>query len=71
MGGHVFGECPEKELEELERVTRPGGSVILCPGNNDRDNVIHRLLVERGYSWGRFEEPRDGMKRKYWKELQK
>ncbi|HPH95334.1 MAG TPA: class I SAM-dependent methyltransferase [Anaerolineaceae bacterium] len=67
MGGHVFGEYLEAELTELQRVTRPGGMIILCPGNNDQDNDVHRFLVERGFSWGRFEEPVDGVKRKYWR----
>jgi SAM-dependent methyltransferase len=67
MGGHVFGDQPEAELAELERVTRSGGMVILCPGNNDQDNDVHAFLVGRGYAWGRFEEPGDGVKRKYWR----
>lgn len=67
MGGHVFGDEPEAEITEMERITCVGGSVILCPGNNDVDDERHTFLVHRGYSWGRFEEPRDGIKRKYWK----
>jgi SAM-dependent methyltransferase len=70
MGGHVFGDAPEAECDELERVTRKGGMVILCPGNNDVDNPAHRLLLERGYRWSRFEEPGDGWKRKYWKTIE-
>jgi len=66
MGGHVFGDEPEKEWAELCRVTKPGGMVILCPGNNDLDNDIHRFLIIQGCEWSRFEEPRDGWKRKYW-----
>jgi SAM-dependent methyltransferase len=69
MGGHVFGDEPEREAAELERVTRPGGMVILCPANNDQDNEIHAFLTRRGYQWGRYEEPRDGMKRKYWRQI--
>ena len=69
LTGHVYGDQPEAECQELERVTRPGGMVILCPGNSDRDNHEHQVLVERGYAWARFEEPRDGWKRKYWKRL--
>ena len=69
MSGHVFGDEPEAELAELERVTCPGGTVILCPANNDRDNEIHAFLISRGCVWGRFEEPRDGWKRKYWKQV--
>lgn len=66
MGGHVFGDAPEDELREMLRVTRAGGLVILCPGNNDVDDAVHTYLVDQGAHWGRFEEPRDGIKRKYW-----
>ena len=66
MGGHVFGDQPEEEYRELVRVTKPGGMIILCPGNNDEDNRVHELLVSRGFDWSRFEEPEDGPKRKYW-----
>jgi SAM-dependent methyltransferase len=69
MGGHVFGENPQHELLELERVTKSGGVVILCPGNNDVDNQAHHLLIVHGYSWSCFEEPQDGWKRKYWKTI--
>lgn len=67
MGGHVFGDELEREHDELSRVTKRGGVVILCPGNNDRDNEVHAFLVGKGFEWARFEEPGDGMKRKYWK----
>lgn len=66
MGGHVFGEFLEDEYRELSRVTKPGGWVILCPGNNDQDNAVHQFLVAHGFAWSRFEEPGDGPKRKYW-----
>ncbi len=66
MGGHVFGDDPPAEHAELCRVTRPGGLVILCPGNNDVDDEVHRFLVGQGYAWARFVEPEDGGKRKYW-----
>jgi SAM-dependent methyltransferase len=69
LGGHVFGDNPEEERRELERVTKPGGMVILCPGNNDKDNLAHKVLTTNGYSWSRFEEPEDGWKRKYWKTI--
>jgi SAM-dependent methyltransferase len=67
MGGHVFGDDPEAEYAELLRVTKKGGLIILCPGNNDVDNETHALLVSRGFAWSRFEEPGDGWKRKYWR----
>lgn len=69
MGGHVFGDHPEAEYAEMARVAKPGGMVILCPGNNDRDEGWHPFLVEQGFEWSRFEEPGDGVKRKYWKTI--
>jgi SAM-dependent methyltransferase len=67
MGGHVFGEDLDAEYQELMRVTKAGGMIILCPGNDDKDNEPHDFLVARGFEWSRFEEPRDGWKRKYWR----
>lgn len=67
MSGHVFGDSPEPEYKELWRVTKSDGMIILCPGNNDKDNGIHEFLAAQGFTWSRFEEPQDGWKRKYWK----
>jgi SAM-dependent methyltransferase len=67
MGGHVFGDDRDAEYRELLRVTKAGGMIILCPGGNDRDDETHGFLVARGFEWSRFEEPRDGWKRKYWR----
>ena len=67
LAGHVYGDSPADELDEMERVTRPGGMVILCPGNSDVDSDAHRTLVSRGYEWSVFHEPVDGAKRKYWR----
>ena len=67
MAGHVFGDFPEMEYAELLRVTKPEGMIILCPGNSDTDNDIHNFLTAKGFNWSRFEEPRDGWKRKYWR----
>ena len=64
--GHVFGDSPDAELAEMLRVTKPGGMVILIPGNNDCDNAVHHFLTDTGFAFGRFEEPGDGWKRKYW-----
>ena len=70
MSGHVFGDAPENEYNEMVRITRPGGMILLCPGNNDMDTPVHAFLLSRGFAWSRFEEPRDGWKRKYWKKVE-
>jgi SAM-dependent methyltransferase len=67
VAGHVYGDEPEREIAELERVTRPGGTVVFCPACNDVDDDGHRTLVEAGYAWSAFEEPGEGLKRKYWR----
>jgi SAM-dependent methyltransferase len=67
MTGHTFGDDPEEEYLELVRVTRPDGMIVLCPGNKDLDDERHGFLVSKGFCWSCFEEPRDGMMRKYWK----
>lgn len=70
MLGHVFGDQPETEYEELKRVTKPGGMILLCPGSNDSDeNQSHQFLTAHGFEWARFEEPQEGLKRKYWKRI--
>lgn len=69
MGGHVFGDHPENEYTEMARVAKPGGMVILCPGNDDTDGRWHPFLVEQGFQWSTFDEPQDGPKRKYWKTM--
>jgi len=70
MGGHVFGGNPPQELAEMKRVTRPGGMIILCPGTSLNETDTHDFLVLQGFHWSEFEEPNDGMKRKYWKQVE-
>lgn len=69
--GHVFGDMPKEQISELERIVKPAGTVILCPGNIDSDNKMHTFLLNRGYSFSSFLEPGEGTgsgwKRKYWK----
>jgi SAM-dependent methyltransferase len=67
IAGHVFGDDLPGEHAEMLRVTRPGGMIILCPGNNDCDDEAHAFLAGRGYQWSVFIEPQEGKKRKYWK----
>jgi len=68
---HALGWQLERELAEFERVVKPGGWVIHCPGTADStEEDIHQTLVSPpwGYAWAHYEEA-DGLKRKYWKRL--
>jgi SAM-dependent methyltransferase len=69
MGGHVFGDDPAAEYAEMQRVTKQGGMIILCPGTGISEEKAHNFLVAQGFEWSVFEEPEDGAKRKYWKTL--
>ena len=65
--GHVYGDHPAEEVAEMLRVVKPGGMVILIPGNNDVDCPSHQFLVDSGFNWARMHFPTEGFKRKYWK----
>ena len=73
---HALGWRLEDELREFERVVKPGGYVIHCPGTaespHDKGEVEqHERLIspEWGYEFARY-RPSDGWKRKYWKRVQ-
>ena len=66
---YVFGDDPNEELQEMLRITKPGGMLILCPGNDDQDNDRHGFLVKNGFKWSRFEEPGVRFVRKYWRKV--
>ncbi len=66
MGGHVFGDEMEREYAEMNRVTKEGGMIVFCPGSNSQEGSIHDFLENAGFDWDEFEEPGEGMKRKYW-----
>jgi SAM-dependent methyltransferase len=69
---HALGWHLESELREFERVVRPGGTIIHCPGTAEDagEDETHRVLLspEWRYQWRHYEEA-DGTKRKYWKQL--
>ena len=72
MAGHVFGELFDEEYAEMRRVVQDGGMILLHPGTNaiDDDNA-HQFLIKNGFNFDTFKEPGDGMKRKYWKTINK
>lgn len=72
VAGHVFGEHPEAEFTEMQRVVRPGGMILLHPGTNaESEDKAHHFLINQGFHFDTFEEPREGIKRKYWLTIEK
>ena len=72
MAGHVFGEFIDKEYQEMRRVVKPGGMLILHPGTNANDeDKAHHFLINNGFACDTFIEPGEGLKRKYWKTIKK
>ena len=69
---HALGWRLEAELREFERVVRPGGSIVHCPGTSEAspEEATHATLVSPrwGYACARYREA-DGWKRKYWKQV--
>jgi ubiquinone/menaquinone biosynthesis C-methylase UbiE len=70
---HALGWHLEDELLEFERVVRPGGYIIHCPGtalSSGEDDPTHQALVSPkwAYAVAEYLEP-DGPKRKYWKQV--
>jgi len=69
---HALGWHLNEELIEFERVVKPGGMILHCPGtalSSGDENEIHTTLIspEWGYELAKYQEP-DGWKRKYWKQ---
>ena len=67
---HALGWHPDEELAEFERLVRPGGMIMHCPGTVvDGNPSLHERLVSPpwGYDWATYKAP-DAKKRKYWKQ---
>ena len=72
MSGHVFGDNFDAEYFEMYRVVQDGGLILLHPGTNaNSENAAHEYLAGKGFEFDTFEEPGDGLKRKYWKTIHK
>jgi SAM-dependent methyltransferase len=65
-----FGWSPKDELAELERVTRPGGAILmLAPTNYGNEEILSPIRDAGGYEEFEFEVPGDGKKPAFLKRL--
>lgn len=49
MSGHVIGDDYDKELSEIERVAKPGGWLLSCPGEDGWKRTVDTQLTSRGW----------------------
>ncbi|NSW50995.1 MAG: methyltransferase domain-containing protein [Anaerolineae bacterium] len=69
LGGHVFGDEMDAELAECQRVVKPGGQIIFCPGSARAEGKQHEYLLGHGFQYADFIEPPADHVRKYWKTI--
>lgn len=72
MAGHVVGDDFDRELGEMIRVTKPGGWLVCCNGDDEfKREEPNRELVERGFAFVRYESSEGGIIYNYRKQVVK
>jgi SAM-dependent methyltransferase len=69
VSGHVFGDDYPQELRHMSRVTRVGGCIIDCPGEDTtkRPNGPKREMIELGFECSHYVSELGGDVYRYWK----
>ncbi|UCH42328.1 MAG: class I SAM-dependent methyltransferase [Dehalococcoidales bacterium] len=70
MSGHTFGDDYEVELREMMRVTKPGGYIIDCPGEDDRKRPEgpDKEPLKLGFQYLYYTSKLGGDVYRYWKQ---
>ena len=68
MSGHAVGEDHESEFREMMRVTRPGGFLIDCPGEDDRKQPDgpRKEMLALGFGYSHYLSKTGGDVYRYW-----
>ena len=69
VSGHVIGDDYDRECREMERVARPGGHIIACPGEDERKQPDgpDQEMVARGFEFAHYVSELGGDVYRYWK----
>lgn len=72
MCGYVLGLDIKQEIANLERVTRDGGYIINCMGDDDRKNdKPNEQLLKEGFEYSHYVSKTGGDVYRYWKKVVK
>lgn len=71
MSGHVFGDDYDKEYLEVECVTKTGGYIIDCPGEDDRKQPYGAKpeMIRLGFDYSHYASKTGGEVYRYWKKI--
>lgn len=69
VSGHIFGDNHKEELRQMSRVTRVGGCIIDCPGEDTEKhpNGPKREMIELGFEYAYYISKLGGDIYTYWK----
>lgn len=72
MSGHVVGDFYDEEIAEMTRVTKNGGFIVCCNGDDElKRKAPDNELVSRGFTFFRHESCEGGIIYNYKKMVQK
>ena len=72
LSGHVVGDHYDAEIAEMTRVTKDGGWLVMCNGDDEfRREAPDEELTSRGFEWFRHESTAGGIIYNYRKQVRK
>ena len=72
LSGHVVGDFYDEEIAEMFRITKNGGWIIVCNGDDEfKRNAPNGEMVIRGFEWFCHESVEGGIIYNYRKQVKK
>lgn len=70
MSGHVVGDCYDEEIAELMRITKSGGWIVCCNGDDEfKRTAPKKKLVNKGFGYFSHESIEGGIIYDYRKQV--
>ncbi|MBQ9134413.1 MAG: methyltransferase domain-containing protein [Clostridia bacterium] len=72
LSGHVVGDEYDKEIAEMTRITKDGGWIVICNGDDEfKRTSPNKELTSRGFEWFSHKSVEDGIIYNYRKPVRK